>query len=135
MNGNYSTYIYGNETIRILTDYDNSDQKNPFFIYLPFQAVHEPLQAPQYIIDSFNATIPNKNRAKKAAMVTVVDAVIGEIVDFLKNKSKTNLWDNLMLIFSTDNGGPVNNAASNFPLRGSKATLWFVTLCPLIICT
>ena len=103
-NGNYSTYLYGNETIRLLTEYDNSDQENPFFIYLPFQAVHEPLQAPQYIIDSFNDTIPNKNRAKKAAMVIVVDAVIGEIVDFLKNKSKTKLWDNLMLIFSTDNG-------------------------------
>eukprot|EP01084_Bolivina_argentea_P177263 306571_1 len=40
MNGQYSTYLYGNETIRILNQYDKSDEKHPFFIYLAMQAVH-----------------------------------------------------------------------------------------------
>eukprot|EP01083_Nonionella_stella_P068858 183142_1 len=121
----YSTYLYGNETMRILKHYDDTtDTAHPFFLYLSFQAIHTPLQAPQDIINSFNATITSQNRRVRAAMVTVLDSVIGEIVHFLRYESQTSLWDNLLLILSTDNGGPVNTDSSNFPLRGSKATLW-----------
>eukprot|EP01084_Bolivina_argentea_P312131 540363_1 len=124
-NGSYSTYMYGNETLRILKQYDqNPTNNNPFFIYLPFQAIHGPLQAPQYIIDSFNKTITNQKRRTLAAMTTVLDDVIGQIVTFLQTESTKKLWDDLILIFSTDNGGPVGESNSNFPLRGSKATLW-----------
>ena len=126
MEGQYSTYLYGNETMRILNDYAQDSNPKPFFLYLPFQAVHGPLEAPQYIINSFDKTITDsENRRKKAAMVTVLDYVIGEIVDYLKS---SKIWDNTIIIFSTDNGGPVQDAASNFPLRGSKATLWEVCL-------
>ena len=100
-NGKYSTYLYGNETMRLLKQYqeDTDPNKKPFFIYLPFQAVHAPLEAPKYIIDSFNKTITDSaNRRKKAAMVTVLDYVIGEIVEYLQS---SKLWDNLILIFST----------------------------------
>eukprot|EP01084_Bolivina_argentea_P003676 6916_1 len=126
-NGDYSTWLYGNETMRLLKDYDeNSTNQNPFFIYLPFQAVHFPLEAPQYIVETFRQTIDFPPRRKYAAMTTVLDDVIGQIVNFLQNDSKKNLWDNLMLIFSSDNGAPVRNqtTASNFPLRGGKATLY-----------
>lgn len=38
------------------------------------------------------------------------------------------LYNNSVIVFTTDNGGPANgfdkNMASNFPLRGVKATLW-----------
>lgn len=126
-NDTYSTYIFGNITMDILEKYaTNTDpNKSPFFIYLPFQAVHAPLQAPQNVINSFyNVTIPNYNRSVKAAMMRVLDDTIGKIIDAIKNKY--NLWDDLVLIWSTDNGGPIyhNEAASNWPLRGGKATLW-----------
>lgn len=75
-----------------------------------------------HIIDSFNNTIPNINRRKLAAMTTVLDDVIGQIIYFMRNE--TNIWDNTCIILSTDNGGPVDGSASNFPLRGSKGTLW-----------
>lgn len=38
------------------------------------------------------------------------------------------LYNNSVIVFTTDNGGPAagfdKNMASNFPLRGVKATLW-----------
>ena len=127
INDTYSTYIYGNMTLDIIEKYakDTNPNKSPFFIYLPFQAVHNPLQAPQNVINSFyNVTISNYNRSVKAAMVRVLDDTIGVIIDAIKNKY--NIWDDLLLIWSTDNGGPIyhNEAASNWPLRGGKATLY-----------
>lgn len=47
------------------------------------------------------------------------------MVKALKNK---NMLENSIIIFTTDNGGPAAgfnlNAASNYPLRGVKNTLW-----------
>eukprot|EP01084_Bolivina_argentea_P263957 446958_1 len=126
INDTYSTYIYGNMTLDILHKYatNNDPNKSPFFIYIPFQAVHAPLQAPQNVIDSYNKTIFNYQRSVKAAMVKVLDDTIGDIIDAIKNKYK--LWDNLLLVWSTDNGGPIykGEAASNWPLRGGKQTNW-----------
>ena len=48
-----------------------------------------------------------------------------QVLDALK---ATGLYDNSVIAFSTDNGGPAAgfdmNTACNYPLRGVKATLW-----------
>lgn len=58
-------------------------------------------------------------------MVSHLDNSVGEVVDALKNNS---MLENSIIIFSSDNGGPAAgfnlNAASNYPLRGVKNTLW-----------
>ena len=43
----------------------------------------------------------------------------------------SSMWENTLLLFLSDNGGPVDgttdhNGQCNFPLRGSKHTLWEV---------
>eukprot|EP01084_Bolivina_argentea_P274857 468614_1 len=119
MNGQYSTYLYGNGTMNVLKNYD---RKTPFFIYLATQAVHGPLEAPQNVIDSFNQTIFNMDRRIMAAMLTVLDTMIGDLVNTIKNDLK--IWNNTLIIISTDNGGAVWLGSSNYPLRGSKATLF-----------
>lgn len=54
-----------------------------------------------------------------------LDDSVGEVVKALQDK---NMLENSIIIFSTDNGGPAEgfniNAASNYPLRGVKNTLW-----------
>mgnify|MGYP000320175701 CR=1 FL=1 len=51
-------------------------------------------------------------------MVAALDDSVGAIVKTLKARG---MYDNTVILFTTDNGGPANgnnnNAASNFPLR------------------
>lgn len=58
-------------------------------------------------------------------MMTHMDYSVGAIVHAL---AQTNMLENSIIVFSTDNGGPAEgfnlNAASNWPLRGVKNTLW-----------
>lgn len=58
-------------------------------------------------------------------MVSELDTSVGKIVQALKD---AEMLSNSIIIFTTDNGGPANglnlNAASNWPLRGVKNTLW-----------
>ena len=50
-----------------------------------------------------------------------MDAAIGEIVSKLKS---TEMDKNTLIVFTTDNGGQAFYGASNWPLRGNKATYY-----------
>ena len=54
-----------------------------------------------------------------------MDNSVGQVVAALQNK---NMLKDSIIVFSTDNGGPAHgfndNAASNWPLRGVKNTLY-----------
>ena len=34
------------------------------------------------------------------------------------------MWENTLLVFSTDNGGNLGGSGINYPLRGGKYTFW-----------
>ncbi len=91
-------HIQHNKTIEAFRQYNSNINKNPLFIYLSLQNLHTPLQAPQNIIDSIT-DIDKKERKIKAAKSIVVDNVIGDIIRYINT---TALWDNLLIIFSTD---------------------------------
>lgn len=59
------------------------------------------------------------------AILSKLDNSVGRVVKALRNRG---MLKNSIIIFSTDNGGPAEgfnlNAASNWPLRGVKNTLW-----------
>jgi len=82
------------------------------------------LQVPQAFLDKFSF-IDKDARRLYAAMVNHLDTSIGKVVDALKAKG---LWDNLLLTFSSDNGGPIygngSAGANNYPLRGGKVSNW-----------
>ena len=117
INGTYSTEAFAAEAIRLISEHD---KHTSMYMYLSLQVVHGPLQAPQRFVDMYKE-IKNKNRHMKAAMVTAMDEAIGNITAALK---KIGMWNDALIVFTTDNGGPVNSGSSNWPLRGSKATLW-----------
>lgn len=92
---------------------------NPFFLYLPFNAVHAPVQAPQGDINRFNTG--DKDRDIQLAMLYRLDIAIGQVINTLK---KTGAYDNTLLFFLTDNGGAKVSKANNFPLRDFKHSVY-----------
>ena len=100
-------------------DFLDRHQKEPFFLYLPFSAVHGPYVGPEPWLAKFDNMTP-LNRRKYAADVTQMDDIIGRIMARLRERG---LEENTLIFFLSDNGGP-GGAASNGPLRGTKWTLW-----------
>ena len=119
--GKYSTELYTNEAVNLISSRKNSSDQNPFFLYLPYQALHAPMQVPKQYANFLPKTMKNPSRKVYLAMLAAVDESIGKIVDALK---ASNDYDNTIIIFTTDNGGSVSHSASNFPLRGTKGTIW-----------
>ena len=113
----YSTTLYRDEALRIISTHD---PKHPLFMYLAFQAPHGPLQVPREWF-KHNSGITDRKRRYIAGMVTALDSAVGELVTNLKSRG---LWENTVLVFTTDNGGQIMNGASNWPLRGGKGTFW-----------
>lgn len=95
--------------------------KQPFFLYLAYNAPHAPLQATPKYLDRFNH-IKDKKRKTYAAMVSAVDDGVGAILDQLEASGISN---NTMVFFLSDNGGPYKkNASNNSPLREGKGSLY-----------
>lgn len=89
----------------------------PFFAYLAFNAVHAPMQAPEDEIAKFNTGDPIRDT--RLAMGKRLDDAVGKVVAALK---ETGTWENTLLFFFSDNGGPLAQSADNTPLRGGKHT-------------
>ncbi|XP_068240198.1 arylsulfatase B-like isoform X2 [Palaemon carinicauda] len=115
--GHYSTHLFGSVAEEIVRSRDPED---PMFLYLSFQSVHSPLQVPRNYSDIYS-NIKDHNRRLYLGMVTAMDEAVGRLVTALH---ETGHYSNSVIIFTTDNGGPIRFGASNWPLRGGKATLW-----------
>ncbi|XP_076324058.1 arylsulfatase B-like isoform X2 [Tachypleus tridentatus] len=124
--GKYATSIFTEKATKIIEQNQNT---KPLFLMLAHLAVHAgnsyaPLQAPKYYIDRFK-NIKNTKRRKFAGMVAALDDSVGLVVEALH---KANMLNNSIIVLTSDNGGAAagidNSAASNWPLRGTKFTLW-----------
>lgn len=47
-----------------------------------------------------------------------------DVIEAIRNKGK--MWDNTLVVFTTDNGGNLGGSGCNYPLRGGKYTFWQV---------
>ncbi|RUS78916.1 hypothetical protein EGW08_013329 [Elysia chlorotica] len=118
MNGTYSTHLYTGKAVDIVKNASNSEK--PFFLYLAYQAVHTPMEVPQKYMDPYSH-IKNEYRRIYAGMVSAMDEGVGNVTKALKD---SGIWNDTIVIFSTDNGGQVFGGGNNWPLRGNKRTLW-----------
>ena len=93
----------------------------PFFLYLPYNAVHSPMQATEADLGRF-PEIKDRKRRIFAAMLAALDEGVGAVLGKLR---ETGLTGNTLIVFLSDNGGPTAElTSSNAPLRGGKGQLY-----------
>ena len=108
-----------NNLAREAVSFIERHQKQPFFLYLPFNAVHWPLQALQKHIGRFDTG--DENRDIYLAMLLSMNEAISRVLEALK---RTGVDDNTLIIFFSDNGGAKKNFANNGALRDYKQTVY-----------
>jgi arylsulfatase A-like enzyme len=111
-------------------------RQQPFFLYLAFSVPHVPLVEEARWTGPYESTIADPSRRLFAASVTHMDAAIGELLAAL---GRSGQRDNTLIIFTSDNGGQLNNLntseyggkfpaypvlGNNAPLRGWKGELY-----------
>ncbi|MAT79243.1 MAG: N-acetylgalactosamine 6-sulfate sulfatase [Flavobacteriales bacterium] len=114
----YLTDEFSDEAVKFIEN--NSD--NPFFLYLPYNAPHGPIQAPEKYVNRF-PNIKNPLRKVYAGMISSMDDGIGKIVSKLKEQ---NIYNNTIIFFLSDNGAPkkrwTEKERANYPFSGYKGS-------------
>jgi arylsulfatase A-like enzyme len=112
----YITDDKGDECV----DFIKRHKNEPFFLYASFNAPHAPMQATEADLELFKH-IKDEKRRTYCAMVYRLDINVGRILNALRDEG---LERNTMVVFLSDNGGPVDsNASINAPLNGQKGIL------------
>ena len=111
--------------------------EEPFFLYVPYTAIHLPLKEPKQWVDKAPKSIKGEVARHYAASVMHLDDAVGRI---LKALDETGRRENTLFVFTSDNGGstaenndlkyPDDNCpngklpGNNLPLRGRKGTIY-----------
>lgn len=119
-------------------------RRQPWFYYVPFTAVHIPVQAPEAWIERYadlrfdEDPVKDEAARRYAAYASQMDHWIGEFVQALDD---TGQRENTLILFFSDNGAPRGPwiaardkypgtypdsaiLGSNHPLRGTKGTVY-----------
>jgi arylsulfatase A-like enzyme len=109
----YLTDVFAREAVSFIGRHANE----PFFLYLPFTAIHAPLQARPDKLERF-AQIRDKTRRTIAAMLSSLDDAVGSVTAALREQG---LAGNTIVAFLGDNGCI---RCKRPPLRAGKGALY-----------
>ena len=121
ISGIYGVWWERDRALDLLSKLKETHKEKPFFLYLAWQASHTPNEAPQEYVDIYGeeATVHGP-RIFSQAQTTTLDESIRDVIVYLKNN---DMWDNTLVVFSSDNGGDYFRG-DNYPLRGFKNSSW-----------
>ncbi len=111
----YSTDLIAEEAVRFIEGHAGDA---PFFLYVPFNSPHTPLQVPDRWLEPF-AGVEDGKRRVYMAMVASLDDAVGRILAALR---RSGVDDDTLVWFASDNGGQA--LADNAPLRAGKGTVY-----------
>ncbi|MBD0254216.1 MAG: sulfatase [Cytophagales bacterium] len=123
--GEYLTDRLTQEAVRFI----ESHRAEPFFLYLPHFAVHIPIQAKPEAVARYERKKTGYNgfaNPHYAALLESLDGSVGQLVAALK---RLNLYENTIIIFTSDNGGltvpegKFTPATTSAPFRDGKGYL------------
>jgi len=111
----YSTDLIGREAALFI---EESPAGKPFFLYVPFNSPHLPLQAKEQDIAKYS-TISDEKKRIYAAMVDCMDQAIGKILTAIDAKG---ISDNTFVLFFSDNGA--TRYGDNGAWRSGKGSVY-----------
>jgi arylsulfatase A-like enzyme len=112
----YLTDAFAREAVEFIEE----KKRGPFFLYVPFTAIHGPLQVTSDYYDPL-AHINDEARRIYAGMTSALDHGIGKILRAIRIEG---LEENTIVVLLSDNGAGVANYTNNGPLRLGKHTLF-----------
>ena len=111
----YSTHLIAKDAVQFVKD---TAGKKPFFLYVPFNAVHAPHQVPDEYLKPYGDL--KGERLKYAGMLAAMDEAVGQIVDAVE---RAGVRKDTLFVFSSDNGGPQpGTVTDNGKWRAGKGT-------------
>ncbi|MEQ8209741.1 MAG: arylsulfatase [Lacipirellulaceae bacterium] len=124
----YCTDVFFDETIKFIRNTQEGENTQPFFVYLPTNAMHSPhLVAKKYSAPHLKQGHPEK-RANFYGMIDNFDENLGRLLSFLE---ESDLEKDTIVIFMGDNGtavgGPQPNekqSGFNAGMRGVKGSVY-----------
>ena len=139
----YDAYDYGSRAVQIVQEHNTSEN---FFLYWAPHKVHSPLQAAPEFLEHYPldpghrcTSTPDKclrrgwglgcgcsgmcycNRRIFRAMLSSVDAMLANLTSAMEARG---LWQDTLVFFLGDNGGPSSAAANNGEFKGMKFGHW-----------
>ena len=130
LTGVYNARAFTAEAVRIIEAHVAQAKSTSLFMYLAYHNVHlacgasygTGLHAPcSTVLSAPNERIRDDTFKVQSAMLTELDFGVGNSSAALK---RTGLWENSVLIFASDNGGPLNHGTNGPKSRGGKWTFW-----------
>lgn len=102
---------------------EQTGRHQPFFLYLAYNAPHDPIQPPPEWVTKVRQREPNMpdKRAGLVALIEHMDSGIGSVLETL---DRLKLADNTLVFFTSDNGGVLIYGATNGPYRSEKQHMY-----------
>jgi arylsulfatase A-like enzyme len=103
-------------------DFMKKNRDRPFFLYLPYYAVHTPIQSKPSLEQKYELKGGDgcQSNPSYAGMVDNLDSCIGSLMEELE---KLDLSENTLVIFTSDNGG-IREISCQDPLRAGKGSYY-----------
>jgi len=117
----HATDLFSDWAVEVIEQRKN--KAKPFFLYLPYNAPHNPIQPPADVLKEVTdreSGIEEK-RAKLVALIEHMDQGIGKVLSALKESGQ---MDNTLIVFTSDNGGALRFGANNGSLRSGKGDMF-----------
>lgn len=113
----YMTDLFTEEAVKVI---ENKPDDQPLFLYLSYNAPHDPLEAKPEDEAKYPKVI-YQHRKTYLAMIDCMDQGIGRVLQALEDKG---IRDNTLIVFTSDNGGVFarEQFAHNTPLRHGKGS-------------
>lgn len=137
--GAYLTDMLTDEAVSFIAKQATSDEKDPFFVFLSYNAPHSPLQGKaedlQKLYPDHQPSNPKDGvnfqdyepRQNYVAMVYAVDRGMAKLRETLSDpngdgNADDSIADNTLIVFLSDNGGKILQAGNNAPLQDDKGS-------------